>query len=519
MNGNTNTSQEDARAALQALLAGNRGHTEDAARGGQAKPTPNGVGGADAAHEQAGSALRSILRAEFQKVLRPPKAAKQAVEIEAEVSRLLESVAGPHHQEPRRAGAAAGDAEVSRAQRPPCADAGMQTEGLASAALLQGLLAEEPPPEPPPEQHPVPRRRSLVVRAEGPTGSTLRTQVQDARRRLHALDKEVTSLTAELKRCRSNLWNQQRRQCSSEAQLSRLLKERASELPREEWDKDAKLQMEERRLAEELCEARALAAKWSSVAKRQDGMLHQERDHQRGDAQSILAKHPAGEVFLPNLSQDGDSEDGYDAEGPRRPWQRSGAGGGNEDISLGTSDEEEDELRGGRPRPPTLRSPLGLESEKDDDSASGERSSMPSPSGESPNSASGRSPAASPAASPAGEYAGQGGLFGAHGSSGTSTQQPTSVRAGRRSRSSSESTSEEEDPPPPRNSATLSMAVLAGEALTEGAKKAEAGVVVPPLPEVQLSSTATRGRAMLPEDEAEEITSEEEFEAETSRSA
>lgn len=63
-------------------------------------------------------------------------------------------------------------------------------------------------------------------------------------------------------------------------------------------------------LADELSQARANAQRWASagssfchlllgvqVAKRQDAMLQQEREEQRGDAQSILAKHPAGEVF------------------------------------------------------------------------------------------------------------------------------------------------------------------------------------------------------------------------------
>ena len=83
----------------------------------------------------------------------------------------------------------------------------------------------------------------------------------------------------------------------------------------------------EEALADELSQARASTQRWASVAKRQDLMLQQEREEQRGDAQSILAKHPAGEVFW-SLASDSES----DEEPRRRP--------GPSEVTLGSSDEE-----------------------------------------------------------------------------------------------------------------------------------------------------------------------------------
>jgi len=384
----------------------------------------------------------------------------------------------------------------------------VQTEVITSAVRLEDLLAEEPPPEPPPVEQPPSRRRSLVQKLKDERAVEIRAQVSDARRRLYLQDKEVTRLTAALKKCRSNVWNQQKRQCGNEAQLTKLLQERSDELFAADVERDQKLLREEKQLSQELSEARALAAKWSSVAKRQDSML---RDHQKGDAQSIIAKHPAGEVFLPTIPPDADSDDGYEMDGPRRPMHRS-ASGGQEDVSLGSSDEEDD-LRGGRARPPALRSPMGLDTEKDDDSASGDRSSMPSPTGESlpspsGNSTSGRSPAA--------DLGGHPDLSSpALSNSGTPKLEATSRPKGRRSTSDSESTSEEDEQPRGK----LAMASLAGQVFMDHGKKEEVrspeGTGKP-----ELSSAANRGRTVLADDEAEEITSEDDdFEAETSRSA
>mmetsp|Transcript_74486 Transcript_74486/g.166745 ORF Transcript_74486/g.166745 Transcript_74486/m.166745 type:complete len:191 (-) Transcript_74486:30-602(-) len=78
----------------------------------------------------------------------------------------------------------------------------------------------------------------------------------------------------------------------------------------------------------------------------------------------------------------------------------------------------------------------------------------------------------------------------------------------------------------------LAMASLAGKAFAESAAKPkspeaaaksqsqspQAAATVPPLPQAQLSSTTSRGRPLVQEDEAEEITSEEDWEAESSRS-
>jgi len=456
--------------------------------------------------EQAAGALRSALRVEMQQVLCSRKAAAQLSEIEGQVSRLLEKVSLPERQRRqstvREAGASA--QEVGSARR-PSADGAVQTD-VVVAGCDEAL--EETPLRPPSPQ-PMPRpRRSLIVKGEGPMANMLRTQVADARRRLLGLDREVTRLTAELKKCRSNVWNQQRRQCSTEAHVTKVLQDRADELPLEARQEEVRLQRQERDLAQELSKARALAGRESSLAKRQDTMLQQERDQQKGDAQTILAKHPAGEVFLPSFPPDTDSDDGNEMEMTRKPTHRAAASSGNEDVSLGTSDEEEDVFKGDRGRPTALRTTIGLESEKDDESLSG-GSSMPSPSGESLNSKS-----------PVGEAANRGRMSGASGSgepAGLVARSTVNIgRAVQAATSESECTSDDEATQPPVRSG-LSMASLAAKTLLESThKQGGEAQAVPPLP--GLSGVVSRGGHALPADEAEEITDEEEFEAETSRS-
>jgi len=236
-------------------------------------------------------------------------------------------------------------------------------------------------------------------------------------------------------------------------------------------------------------------------------MLQQDRDQ---TPQRIIANHPAGDIFWPsNMPADTDSEDGYD-EGPRRgAWNH---GGGQEDISLGSSDEDEPPSYSGcsygsgaagatllsGPRPP-----LGVESDKEEDSAESCGSSLRSPYGGDAalsNSGGGHSP-----------RGGRGGPLL------DSVPAPDRVDGRRRAdhaRSSSESTSDDEISPTwrGRTRGGLSMASLAGRALMETAKRHEGGNTVPPLPDVG------RGRAFGCEDEAQEVSSEEGYEAETSRS-
>mmetsp|Transcript_42228 Transcript_42228/g.134092 ORF Transcript_42228/g.134092 Transcript_42228/m.134092 type:complete len:381 (+) Transcript_42228:530-1672(+) len=380
------------------------------------------------------------------------------------------------------------------------------------------------------------------MKSDGPMANMLRSQVQDMRRRLLQMDGTVTRLTAELKRSRRELWTQQREQSGQEAQIAQILAGRADELSPDVRTEEERLVREEAELAQQLSEARAQAARWSSVARRQDSMLQQERDQQKGDAHSILAKHPAGEVFLPNLPHDTDSDDGYEMDGPRKLSVNHRGGSAQEDVSLGTSDEDEEALKGPSRRPPP-RVPLGLDSEKDDDESDG-GSSLVSPSAESMSngSNSGKSPMGEPpsraqmltsapqaaAAAPA-------------------RQGQPAGRKGQRSSSSSETASEDDEASPVHGG--LAMASLAGRALMESVKKPEdeasdndgseeaklklahmstsefrevrtnAKMVEQLQAQVELAGTASRGRSGLPEDEAEEVSSEDDFEEETSRSA
>lgn len=346
--------------------------------------------------------------------------------------------------------------------------------------------------------------RSLVVKGEGQAAKALRVQVQEARSCLHNFDKEVTSLTQELKKSRTRMWVQQREHCNTEAQLEGLLRERRSAISSELLQEEERLRQQETQLNHELNEVRASIVRWSQVAKRQDAMLQQDRDAQRPDAQRILAKHPAGEIFWPNMAADTDSEDGYD-DGPKRgAWNR---GGGQEDISLGSSDEDETPSHGGcrygsgeagatvraGPRPP-----LGVESDKEEDSESC-GSSLPSPSGG--DAAGGRSPTGGQGGSLLGSVPAQNLVNGRR-------------RSGRARSSDSESTSDDDVSPTwqGRTRGGLSMASLAGRALMETANRHEGGNAVPPMPNVG------RGRALGCEDEAQEVSSDEDFEAETSRS-
>jgi len=343
--------------------------------------------------------------------------------------------------------------------------------------------------------------------ARDPQVARHRVQVKDARSRLHDLDKEVTSLTRELRKSRSSTWEHQREYCNIEAQIESLLRERHSTISPELLQEEERLRRQEIALNHEMNKVRMSVVHYHQVVKRQDAMLHQNRDQ---TPQRILANHPAGEIFWPsNMPADTDSEDGYD-EGPRRGvWNR---GGGQEDISLESSNEDEPPSQGGcsygsREAVATVHSgprpPLGVELDKEEDSAESCGSSLPSPSsGEAASSGSGGG------CSP---RVGRGGPL--LGSMPAQDLVDARRRAGR-AQSSSDSSSDDEVSPAlqGRTRGGLSMASLAGRALMESAKKHEGGNTVPSL------SDAGRSRALGCEDEAEEVSSEEDFEAETSRS-
>lgn len=179
----------------------------------------------------------------------------------------------------------------------------------------------------------------------------------------------MTRVTRELKQCRSCLWNIQREQSAAEAQLANIIRARIVELPAEVRDEELLVDRKERQLAQELSEARANAARWWSIAKRQDAMLQQEREAQRGgDAHRILALHPAGEVFLQAAHPDSDSEEGFYGDdqfygGGLRQVDRRQV---QESVSLGSSDEDDGEdYARPAPRPPHRNQrPVGSDTEE-----------------------------------------------------------------------------------------------------------------------------------------------------------
>lgn len=253
--------------------------------------------------------------------------------------------------------------------------------------------AKVPTPTPVPEPAPkaAPRVRKMVYEEATEEAQNLRQEVQDVRRKLARLDAETTKLTAQLKGSRTTFVSQVREQCKVEAKVASVLKGNAAKLPAQAVREEEELNQEVAKLSQELHEAKKEGAKWAGVAKRQEEMLQEESDAAKG-AESLLARHPCGDVFLTPYPDDGSDDGGYYGDGgPRRHGRR-------DDVALGSSDEDDYEARRGRhersvPQPPgqKWRSPLGHEDGDDSDG-----SSMPSPSGSSgPLSAS---------ASPSGEH-------------------------------------------------------------------------------------------------------------------
>jgi len=466
-------SQEDARAALQALLAATKPRSE-AQKQASAKLLPDGQQGSES---QDGA--RSPWRAEFLKVLRAPQGEAWQEEAEAKLARLVQGfgreVPTPTVQSMRDFKPPARVSVAVASQTDPCADSVAvehpDPQVLLAAMVPEGELKMPPPPAP---------RRSVVQTEEA--AANLRNQVKEMRRMLESRDKSVTDLTRRLKLCRINIWTKQKEQNAAEVKLSQILAERSQELPESAHKESEQVEQQETLLAEELGEARASASHWASTAKRQDGMLQQERDSQKGgDAQSILAKHPAGEVFLPWQRDDSDSEDGESARGGgdrdrRRYEQRRG----REDVSLGSSDEEEEDFpsRGGA-RTLALARPQAADEEASEEE-SGSSVASPSASGDSPSG--GRLPQKMPSEPVTTGSVARGRAV-----------LPAPVR---RARSSSPEESSEEDVKKTTTTTTTAPAARPGR-----------GGPVPPLPE--LAGIMLNRHRQLEEDDAEEISYEE----------
>lgn len=342
--------------ALQALVATTNAHHEESAVNG-------GAGG-------SGTELRRQLKADFQKSLRPPaKASQLAAELESQVQRLL--AAAP----------AATAAEPSSAPAQP-------SKPTVEAVSLGDDDEEDESDDPEPvQERPKPRR--ILVREEA-AATSLRRQVAAGRKTLHDVDVEVTRLTRKLRESRQGAWVKQQSYSAAEARIAKVLAARSSELKKEMFDEAKKLEEEERRLRQALVEARAQATRWYQEARHQDAILQQERDAQKGgDAHRILARHPAGEVFLPAFPSDNDSDDEYyDAPPARRPPSvastttagRSNPRGGEASDSEDSDDHVPHRGPGGA-APANLKTPPDA-SDSDRDMSDG-GSSMVSPANES----------------------------------------------------------------------------------------------------------------------------------------
>lgn len=341
----------DARAALQALIAatGPRSSTDTRAplgvngsRRSEPVAVANGAcsdGGelpyTELPRYEAGTAMRRRFRQEFEVTLRPQKEAERLLKLDDHTHGLLEKVVPLVRG--KATTALCGNRGVTSTRH-----AQLQTD-LPKPMLVE-LEEDELVLDPEVERAVIPPKRITLVRKDGSQDAPeLERQVEAARKQLKALDSETTTLTKQLKLCRRELWLKERDYCASERQISDCLQKNACKLSPEARDEEHRLGQQERRLTQELTEARAMAARWSSIAKRQDGMLQQEREATKGgDAQAILAKHPAGVVFLLHLPSDDSSDEGSvrSAEGRQAYTGRSRGG----DVKLASSDDDSEDF-------------------------------------------------------------------------------------------------------------------------------------------------------------------------------
>lgn len=264
---------------------------------------------ATGSREQASLALRELCRGLV------PKSGEQDInEMDAKFQALLEKIL---------------------AQRGELVPAPAATSAPVAPLSAEGPeeLAAKLGPEPVEEKKPEPLRRRLVLTEEGGMLASVRVKVLEASKALRAKDNMVTQLTQKLKQCRKEVWDLQCEANAADLRVARILQQNSAKLPENYRREFEELKEKEEELADVLAVARAEAQRWASVAKRQDAMLQQEREEQRGaDAKSILMKHPAGEVFwMPG--PDSDSED----DAAMMPVRRRA-----EDVTLGSSDEDSD---------------------------------------------------------------------------------------------------------------------------------------------------------------------------------
>lgn len=268
--------------------------------------TANG-NASEGSKEQASQALRQLFRSNG-----AAKDAGEAGEIDLKLATLLDRVLKP---------AGASSSSSSKGPSTPVSKPAMETPEE---------LAEKMGPEPYRKPLPDMPKRRLVLPEEGGLSAPMKVKVKEARKALQKKDQTVTQLTLSLKQCRKQVWDLQCEANAADMKVARMLQKREGELPEEYREELERLKDKEEEIADELSTARANAQRWASVAKRQDAMLQQEREEQRGDAHTILAKHPAGEVFW-TFGSDSDSEDASPARRRDGPTEVTRDGSSDED--------------------------------------------------------------------------------------------------------------------------------------------------------------------------------------------
>lgn len=336
----------DARAALQALFAATRPKTP------QGSNIFDEAADGESAAQRAGVALRHLFRGEMQKAVHPPAAAERLKEIEAQVGKLLDQVSpSAKFKPPAR----------PRTTLKSKSGVDMEVQTVLMHVPIPRDIKDPVMPEPIPDLDAGRARPTLCkIPDKSENGLAMRQKCNDARKLILELDNEVTAAKAQLTVMRKKHWERQRYKCAKDREVETVFAANAHKLPS---NGAAHSQEELAKHQSELCSAKQEAAQWSKRARRLDAELQQQF---RGvsEVQKILLRHPAGEVFLPPMGGDNDSDAGSDDEYYRRG-----------DVQLASSDEEHS--------PPPPPSQQWRPTNVDPDESASEASSMTSPSGES----------------------------------------------------------------------------------------------------------------------------------------
>jgi len=384
---------EDARAALQAFFAANKPRT------------PQSATNADSAEGAPGS-MSGRFKRQMLDSLNKHDVVKQRKDIEESFQKVLDQVTPAAKFLP--------PARVLKPKNTNTVDVNLQTSAFLEPAKQN---IPEPPvvaPVPDPEEGRT-RQRCCVIVENTPAAQETRKRVDEEQRRLYQLDSRTTSLTRQLKNLRIEHWEKRRLWCHKETEIEKFLLANMGKLNGSAADLQAQKE-EVVSIRQELLQAKQKVKHWSKQARRLDQELQQQL-RPGGDVQQILAKHPAGEVFLPPMINSGDSDDassrGWDDEAEYR--QRMAAAAASNPVVLGSSDEEE-EFSGSATRPPpppsqqwrSVDARLNHDDDYEDDT--GPMSPSDASSATSPSGQSGGTP------SPSGT-AGRGRLLGAPGGS------------------------------------------------------------------------------------------------------